>query len=319
MTDIYLRESLAARIKTRINSMPYVLLLVTTITWAGHVVIAKGIAGSIPPVSLAFWRSFFACLILLPLGWPRLRRDWPVIRRSLPILILISAPAVALFNTFLYLAVQTTTAINVSLISTTMPAVIIILSRLILRHRIGSHQVAGLLLSFTGALLVIVRGDWHTLAGLVFVRGDLWMVAAVSSTALYSVLLHYRPPIHALSLTLMMFIIGVLLLLPPYLWEWFRGAGFEVTPAVAASIAYIALFPSVIAYFCWNRGIQLVGASRAGLLMHFVPVFVAILAYLFLGEVLHWYHPVGLVLILAGVFMFNRRRMAESAPGDSGA
>ena len=295
------------------RGLPYLFLLITTLTWAGHVVVAKGLSGSLPPVALAFWRTLIATLILLPLGWTHVRRDWAVIRRSLPALAMIAVPSVALFNLFLYEAVETTTAINVSLISTTMPAMIILLAWLILKQRLHAQQLAGMLLSAAGALLVIMHGDWYALAHLEFVRGDLWMVAAVAATALYSVLLHFRPPIHSLSLALMMFLIGTPLLLPVYLWDLYgSGHTFTLTAGVAAGIGYIALFPSVIAYLCWNRGIEMVGASRAGLFMNFIPVFVAMLAYLFLDEMLYWYHPTGLLIILCGVFLFNRLPATET-------
>ena len=299
-------------LKRRIYGMPYLLLTTTTLVWAGNTVVARGVVHLLPPVTLAFWRWLVAAILLLPFAWPHIRKDWPVIRTSWPPLIGISLAGVTCYNTFLYVGVQTTTAVNSGLILAAGPAVIVVLSRIILKHRIQRIQLAGLLLSFLGAALIIANGRLETVTRLVFVEGDLWVTGSVFAGAMFSVLLNFRPKIHPMSLVLTTFLIGLLFLLPLYLWEAVNSAPVAVNAEVVSSIAYVAIAPSIIAFFCWNRGIELVGPNRAGLFLFLTPLFVSIMAYVFLGEVLYWFHFAGMFLIFGGIFLFNRIRVAES-------
>lgn len=300
-----------AQLGHRIYTMPYLLLTITTLAWAGNTVLAKAVVTLLPPISLAFWRWLVAVILLLPFAWPHLKRDWSLIRRSWLPLSVISLAGVSCYNTFLYIGVQTTTAVNSGLILATGPAAIVLLSRLVLNNRIRHIQMAGLVLSFTGVALIIANGRLETIIGLVFVRGDLWVIGSVIASAVFSVFLHFRPKIHPLSFMLTTFVIGLVFLIPFYVWELSHSAPVNVTIEVISSIAYVAIAPSIIAFFCWNRGIELVGASRAGLFLYLTPLFVAIMAYLFLGEILYWYHVAGMLLIFAGVLLFNSNRQAD--------
>lgn len=293
-------------LKRRIYDMPYLLLTATTLAWAGNTVLAKGVVHLLPPVTLAFWRWLVAAILLLPLAWPYVRKDWPVIRKSWLPLLGISLAGVTCYNTFLYIGVQTTTAVNSGLILAAGPAVIVVLSRIILKHSIRRIQLSGLILSFAGAALIIANGRLETVTKLVFVKGDLWVMGSVFAGAMFSVLLHFRPKIHPMSFVLTTFLVGLLFLLPLYLWEVFNSPPVAVNVEVVSSIAYVAIAPSIIAFFCWNRGIELVGPNRAGLFLYLTPLFVSIMACLFLGEVLYWFHFAGMFLIFAGVFLFNR-------------
>lgn len=297
-------------LKRRIYGMPHLLLTTTTLAWAGNTVLAKGVVHLLPPISLAFWRWLMAAILLFPFAWPYLKKDWPVIRKSWLPLTGISLAGVTCYNTFLYIGVQTTTAINSGLILAAGPAVIVVLSRIILKHRIRHVQLSGLVLSFVGAALIIANGRVETITKLVFVKGDLWVSGSVFAGAMFSVLLHFRPKIHPMSFVVSTFLIGLLFLMPFYLWELSYSAPIKVTFEVISSIAYVAIAPSIIAFFCWNRGIELVGPNHAGLFLYLTPLFVSIMAYLFLGEVLYWFHFAGMLLIFAGVFLFNRNMAA---------
>lgn len=298
-----------SRLGERLYGMPYLLLVITTLSWAGNTVLARGVVEVLPPLTLAFWRWLTALLLLLPFAWPFLKRDWPVVRASLPILALISLAGVSCYNTFLYIGVQTTTAINSGLILATGPAAIVLMSRLVLGQRISPAQAAGLLLSFAGVALVIAQGSASALARLAFVRGDLWVVGSVLASAVFSVFLRFRPKLHPASLVFCTFVLGLLFLLPFYAWERAIYPPVDFTPGVISSILYVAVAPSIIAFFCWNRGIELIGPNRAGLFLYLTPVFVAALAWLFLGEALYWYHFAGMLLIFGGMILFNRRAL----------
>jgi drug/metabolite transporter (DMT)-like permease len=221
-------------------------------------------------------------------------------------LALLAVLGISCFNTLLYTAVHTTTAINGALIQSTMPAVIIIFSLVIYREQISKVQSAGVMLCILGAGWIVLRGDLRTLITMSFVRGDILVVIAVVLYALYSALLRQRPPLHPLSFLSLTFVMGALGLLPLYLWESFHYQAPEVTAEVVASILYVALLPSIVAYFCWNHGIELIGANRAGLFINLVPVFASGLAIALLGESLHSFHLLGMLLIFGGMFLFNR-------------
>jgi drug/metabolite transporter (DMT)-like permease len=296
------------RLGDRISRMPYLLLTITTLCWAGNTVLARGMVAQLPPATLALWRWVAAALIMLPFAWRFLRRDWPLICRSWRVLSLIALSGVSCYNTFLYLGLRTTTAVNSALIVSASPVVIVLLSRLILGHRVRGLQAASLLLSLVGAVLIIVRGDLEALVAFDFVAGDLWVVAATVGGAFFSVLLFFRPAIHPVSLVTVTFCIGVVPLVPFYLWERGRYSAVELNPAVISTILYVALAPSILGFFCWNRGVELVGANRAGLFIFLTPVFVSILAWVFLGETLHWYHYSGMLMIFLGVASFTRYR-----------
>ena len=284
----------------------FLMVAVAPLCWAGNIVLAKGVVTMIPPVALAFWRWTIAFLILLPFAWPIVKKDWPRVLAGWKIMLLLSLSGITAFNTLLYMAMHTTTAINGALIQTTMPAVIIVISMILYGERVAWLQAAGVILCVVGAGVVVLQGSWRALIDMALVQGDLLMIAAVVLYALYSALLVRRPDIHPLSVLVTTFGMGALGLLPLYFWEMAAAGTFALTPGVAASIAYVALFPSIVAYFCWNRGVAVIGANRTGLFINLIPVFAAILAIVFLGETLRFFHLIGMVLIVAGFVLFNR-------------
>ena len=292
---------------TPTSTLPaFFMVAVAPLCWAGNIVLAKGVATLIPPASLSFWRWAVAFLILLPLTWPYVKRDWKTAIAGWRILALLALFGVTSFNTLLYLAMHTTTAINGALIQTTMPAIIIVITLVLYGERVSGVQAAGVGLCVVGAGVVLLKGRWQALVDMTLVQGDLLMILAVVLYALYSALLPKRPNMHPLSFMTYTFGLGCLGLLPLYLWEMSVVGTFTLTPGVAGSIGYVALFPSIVAYFCWNRGVAVIGANRTGLFINLIPVFAAALAIIFLGESLKAFHLAGMALILVGFVMFNR-------------
>jgi drug/metabolite transporter (DMT)-like permease len=287
--------------------LPYFLLLIPPLCWGGNAVLARGVVDVVPPVSLAFWRWIAALAILLPFTFRHVKRDWKTAMDSWQWLLVLSFLGVSCFNSMLYTAAHTTTAINVSLMQTAMPAMIILISWIAFKEKISSIQLVGVMVSMAGACFIVVRGQWRILLTMELVKGDVLMLIAVFIYALYSALFRKRPSIHPLSLLVLTFGWGALMLLPLYTWELMVVGPFSLNLTALMSILYVAVFPSVVAYFCWNRGIELIGANRAGLFTYLVPVFASVMAILFLGETLHAYHVMGMALILGGMVIFNRR------------
>jgi len=285
---------------------PYLVTALAPLCWGGNIVLARGMAEVIPPVSFAFWRWSAAFVFLLPFTWNHARRDWTRVIKSWKIMCLLSILGVSFFNTMLYTAVHTTTAINGAMIQTTMPAVIILATLVMFKEKVTRLQILGVAICIVGAFIVILRGRWETMLGLSFAPGDILMMAAVILYALYSALLRQRPAIHPLSFLIYTFGLGIIFLLPLYVWEVNGSATLTLTRPVILSILYVALFPSIVAYFCWNRGVEVLGANRTGLFINLIPVFASILAIVFLGETLQAFHIVGMILILSGMILFNR-------------
>jgi drug/metabolite transporter (DMT)-like permease len=286
---------------------PRFLMLLPGLFWAGNAIVARSVAGEIPPIALAFWRWTAAAILIAPLAWPHLRRDAALMARSWPTMLVLTALGISIFNTFLYLGAQTTTAINIVMLQTAMPIVVVIATFLIFRETLSRNQAVGIAASLAGTLTLISHGDPAILLHLDFKRGDLWMLAAVVSYAVYTALLRLRPPVHGLSFVFATFALGATLLLPFYIAESAWVAPMPVSLHSAAAIGYVAVFASILAYLAFNRTVELVGANTAGLTVHLVPVFGTILAVLLLGEEVHAYHGVGIAPIALGLWLATRK------------
>lgn len=291
----------------RIADWPYLLLVLTALFWSGNFIVGRAVHETVPPVALAFWRWTGGFLIILPLAWPHLRRDLPVALKHWRIMLVLSAVGVAAFNTLVYLGLKETTAINGLLIQSFMPIAIVLTSFALFRDPVSRAQIAGLLLSLCGIGAIVARGDISTLAALDFNRGDLLIFLAIVSYGFYTALLRRRPPINPLSMVAITFALGALMLAPLHALEWGMGAAPRFDATTLAAMGYVALFPSVLAYLCYNRGVELIGANRAGQFVHLMPVFGTIMAVALLGESFRLFHAIGIALIFAGIVLANRK------------
>jgi drug/metabolite transporter (DMT)-like permease len=290
------------------NLLPYLILSVAPLCWAGNIVLARGVADLIPPVAFAFWRWTLAFVLILPFTLRQIAQDRDAIARRWKVLLLLAVLGISSFNVLLYTAVHTTTAINGALIQSTMPAVIVLLSLILYRETVAARQMGGVVLCILGAGLVVLRGDLKTLLSLSFVQGDLLMVIAVVCYGLYSAVLRRRPAIHPLSFLSATFFLGAAGLFPVYLVELAITGPFALSRDIVFSILYVALLPSIVAYFCWNKGVDLVGPNRAGLFINLIPVFASLLSVWLLGESIQPFHIGGMGLIGGGMALFYSAR-----------
>ncbi|MBV1789073.1 DMT family transporter [Marinobacterium sp. D7] len=284
--------------------MAYLLLSLTILFWAGNLVSARAIHADIEPVTLALLRWSLVLLLILPWALPRLWRQRSVLLRHLPILLVLSILGVANFNTFLYIGLQDTTASNGALMQSAIPVVILLLSAVLLREPTTGRQWLGVLISILGVAVLITRADPEMLLNLSFNPGDIWIGAAVLTWSLYSLALRWRPAeLDGFTLFACNVLIGVLALLPFALNEQHSATALQWSPSVLSAVAYMAIFPSILAYLFWNRGVAELGAARAGLFIHLMPLFGVLLSVLFLGETLHLYHALGMLLIFTGIYL----------------
>jgi len=296
--------------------LAYLGLTLTPLFWAGNAVVARSVVDTIPPLSLSFWRWVIALAILLPFGLPAVRRQWPIIVDRWPSMLALAAFSVGAFNTLLYLSAQTTTALNITLVNSTIPIMVALMAWLILGDRMRPLQITGIGLAIAGVLVVVGRGNWQTFTQLSFQPGDLIMVAAVFCWGLFSVLLRRQAvPLEPIAFLTTQVALGVLVILPFYLTDLLLiSGGFEPSLEIAPTLLYVAIFPGILAYAFWNNGVHRVGPAKAAMFMYLNPVFAAVLAGLFLGERLSIFHLAGAVLILLGLLLTTRPPRDASAP-----
>lgn len=292
------------------RAWPYVLLVMTNLFWAGNWVTARAVREAFGPMALNFWRWAVAALVLAPFVLPGLLREWPrlrpVLRRRWRWLAGLSLLGVILFQDFVYIGLQHTTAINGVLLNSTMPMFMMVCAWAIDRDRVSARQLAGIVLSLAGILVIVTHGQLARWAELEFNIGDAWILAAMPVWAVYSVLLRRRPPelggmqlVFVLSV-LALPVLGIAYAVESLLAPVHLPAHWPSLPAVAG-VLYIGLFASVAAFACWNAAVAAVGPNVAGFSLHLLPAFGAVLAMLFLGERPEWFHLWGVLGILAGV------------------
>jgi drug/metabolite transporter (DMT)-like permease len=289
-----------------LSDQPYLLLSLTSLFWAGNAIVGRHAAGHIPPVTLSFTRWSMAFLIVLPFAWRHLAKDWPAIRGRLGVMIMLSVCGIGAFNTLQYWSLEYTTALNVLLLQSSGPLFVAIWSLIVIGVRLTAPQAAGIMASMVGVMVILLHGDLTALASIQLNKGDIIFTIALAIFGLYSALSHRRPTIHSLSFLAFTFGCGAFCLVPLLVWELLSRPVMQLDTANLLSLAYVAVFPSTLAYLCYNRGVQLIGANRAAPFFHVIPVFGSAMAIFFLGERLQLFHLFGYALVLAGVFVAAR-------------
>ena len=291
---------------------PYLLLTLTALFWSGNMVLGRGIRDDIPPVTLAFWRWVIAFACVLPLALPHLKAQWPVLRAGWRPIVLLGLLGVGGYNTFAYVALQHTTATNAVLLNSFIPIATIAISWAFLKRHLSRLQTLGVAVSFCGALAIIARGDPAVLLQLSLNRGDVWMIGAVLIWAIYTVGLQWRPAgVHPMLMLAALIAVGLGALIPAALWELLvTGRTMTTSFVTLPSVLYVGIFPSFLGYIFYNRGVAEVGANKASLFIHLMPVFGTLLSIAFLGETPQGYHLAGIALILAGIALTTRTSSA---------
>jgi drug/metabolite transporter (DMT)-like permease len=279
-------------------------LVVCTLAWAGNALIARASAGLLPPIGLSFWRWTTALLILLPFTAKGVWRHRQVLIDRRWQVTALAGLSISTYNTLLYIAAQSTTAINITLVNTGLPVAAFIWTLIILREFPTRATVLGALLSLCGLLVILTSGQPQRLLELEFNRGDLVMIVAVLAWGLYSVLLRrWMLPVPGPTQLAALLLCGVPLLLPFYLWEFSQVGAMPLSLHSAGAIGYTTIFASLVAYLAWNNGVKVLGPGTASLFSYLMPVFTALLGVLLLGEVLRWYHVLGGTLTFLGLLL----------------
>lgn len=287
----------------------YLLAIIAVIFWSGNFIVARNINGQISPVSLSFWRWFVATLFILPFFIPSIRQRLKIFKLHWKYLVITALMGVTTFNTFLYIAAQTTATINLALIAISYPIFTIILMRMISHEKIKPNQIVGIVLVLSGVITLLVRGQFERLLTIELVSGDLWMLSAAFLFAIYSILVKNKPSeIDNNSFIFLSFSSGLLCLLPVFILDPNHTYVWRYDSTLLWSIAYVALGPSILCYLCWNRAIGLIGAINTALIYYTLPIFSGIAGHLFLNEQIGLLHIICSSLIVGGIIMASVKK-----------
>ena len=291
---------------TSIIVYAYISAIIATIIWSGNFIVARSLIENIPPVSLAFWRWTVAVIILMPFALKPLISDWPIIKSNIIYLIITSIFGITLFNTLIYIASHTTSAINLSLIAITFPIFVIILSRMFYKEVLSINKWVGISLVTFGVVTLMTKGDFTVLEEIKFTQGDFWMLLAAMTFSIYSLLLKEKPKkLGTRSFLLSTFLIGVIFLLPFYIFEstTTQFTIYNINTNEFYSIIYIGLFASLVSYFLWSKAVYTLGPTKSSIIYYTLPIFSGIAAYIFLGEEIKVIHIMSMLLIMFGVLI----------------
>lgn len=285
----------------------YALVALAGLCWSGNHVLGRAIAGHVPPVSLSAFRWVFPCILAGLLARAHLARDWPEIKTHWKALLILGLSGGALFSALQYVGLQYTSAINVSVLNSLGPVFIVVAVAVLFGETMRPIQLAGIAVSLGGVLFIVTRGEPAMLAQMSFNYGDLIILFNMAVWAFYSAWLRFRPRIHWASFMFVFSLIAAVGTLPFAIYEHAQGFHFQPTAMTFLAMIYVSVFPSIIAYLSWNRGVELIGPNRAGVFLHLIALYSAVLAWMFLGERLATFHVIGFALILVGVTLAARK------------
>lgn len=278
------------------------LALLATLLWAGNFVLARGLRDAIPPIALNFWRWAIAVGVLAPFALRTTLAARHLLGRHFSYLILAGLLGVTVFNTLVYQAGHTTQALNLALLAVCSPIVIVIFAWLFSGEHITIRTILGLAVATCGVLLLITDGNPRKLVNLDFATGDLIMVLATVVFGAYTILIGRKPKeLPTIAFVFSTFAIGLLMLLPAYLVELSFTGPFTINQTNIAAFLYIGFFPSLVAFYSWNRAVTTIGTTRPAVIYYLVPVFTALAAWLLLDEPIGAAQILSMILVIAGV------------------
>jgi drug/metabolite transporter (DMT)-like permease len=285
----------------------YLLLVLSSLCWSGNHLMGRAIAGHVPPLAITTLRWLLAAAVLYPFIRGPLARDWPLIRKHFGVLVYLALIGGAVFGALQFVGLQLTTALNVSVMNSLGPVFIAAAGAAMFRERLTGRQFLGIVISLLGVLAIITKLDPAVLTHLSFNIGDILILINLGLWGVYSASLRWRPAIHPASFMFMFSLISGVAMLPAFAWEWSTGFVLQPTALTVSAIVFVTIFSTIVAFASWTRGVELIGPNRAGVFLHLIPIFTALLTGVLLGEPLMGYHVVGFALILTGVWCAARR------------
>jgi drug/metabolite transporter (DMT)-like permease len=282
--------------------------LLATLLWSVNMVIASGIKGHIPPIGMAFWRWTIACIVLAPFAIKSTIENFKTVKKHIRYLILTAVLGITIFNTLIYFAGKTTSAVNLSLIAISIPLFIVVLSRIIFKEKVSNTKLVGITTIITGVLVLITKGSLEALLHINFTIGDLLMLVACFFFAYYTILVRQKPDDLTPKVFLFsVFVIGTIFLFPFYLWEHLFHKKVILDTKTVLATSYVGIFASLVSYYLWNEAIRLIGTSKTAVIYYLIPVFSGILAYIFLEQAIVITQIISMGIIITGLLITNRK------------
>lgn len=284
----------------------YLFAVGATAIWSGNFIIARGLSENIPPVSLAFYRWLVAVIVFAPFAIKTVLREWAIIKKHIYYFSITAFLGITIFNTLIYFAGRTATAMNLSLIAITFPIFILIFSRILFKEKITIQKGVGIVLVLTGVLFLITKGRLSALLSISFNIGDIWMLLASIIFAVYSIFLKNKPQgLSIIGLQFFSFILGLIFLFPFFFWEQAIAGQSFLNQTTIPAILYIGIFASLCAFVLWHKAIVVLGPSKAGMVYYTLPLFSGFLGYFFLTESIRMVHFYSMILIFSGIIVTN--------------
>ena len=293
------------------NNFAYFILVLTTIFWSGNFIVGKAASiYQIPPFSLNFYRWFFAGLILLPFTYKEILNKKKYIIENISIFIILGITSITIFNSIVYYSLYYTQVISGILMISTIPVWIIFISTFLNIEKTNIFQIFGVVLSLIGVIFIVTKADLNLIKNLDFNKGDLSMIVAMFSWAIYSALLKRKNfKISQISLLEVVIICGLIFLIPVYLIELYLGNKIILGKPFYLTLTYVVIFPGLASFFFWIKGISIIGANRAGIFLHLMPIFGAIMAIVIFDEKFMNYHIFGALFIIVGITLSNKKKL----------
>ena len=295
--------------KKQSNFLAYIFLLLTVTFWAGNFVVGKFASMyEVPPFSLNFYRWFFAWLILAPFTIPEIIKKKDYIISNYKLFIVLGVTSITIFNSIVYYSLNFTQVISGVLMISTIPVMIMFFSSILKIEKTNIFQVIGVVLSFLGVIIIITKANFEILKNLNFNKGDITMVIAMLSWALYSTLLKKQKyEISQLSLLQVVMSFGLIFLIPIYFIEYQLGFRITLEKPFILILSYVVLLPGLASFILWIKGISIIGANRSGVFLHLMPIMSAIMAMIIFNEKFMFYHMLGACFIITGILLSNKK------------
>ena len=290
------------------STKAYIMLICATLFWAGNFIIGKyAFLTEIPPLSLVFYRWLLVWVMLLPFTYKDVIKHKDTILNNLPLLFFLGLTSVGLFNSFTYLSLVYTQVINSSLFNTAIPAIIILLCFLFKVEQTNKFQLSGLFISVCGILAIITKLNLDILLSLNFNKGDLIMIGGAFTWGIYSTLLKKKKfTLPLLTLVHIVCTFGLISVFPQFLYELWNGQVIKFDINLVYTLIFLAIFPSIGSYYCWAGAVSIIGANRAGIFLSLIPLFSTIMAIVLYNEKFQFFHLIGAILILVGLYLSNK-------------
>jgi drug/metabolite transporter (DMT)-like permease len=297
--------------KKQSNFLAYIFLLLTVTFWAGNFVVGKFASiYEVPPFSLNFYRWFFAWLILAPFTIPEIIKKKDYIISNYKLFIVLGVTSITIFNSIVYYSLNFTQVISGVLMISTIPVMIMFFSSILKIEKTNIFQVIGVILSFLGVIIIITKANFEILKNLNFNKGDITMVFAMLSWALYSTLLKKQKyEISQLSLLQVVMSFGLIFLIPIYFIEYQLGFRITLEKPFFLILSYVVLLPGLASFILWIKGISIIGANRSGVFLHLMPIMSAIMAMIIFNEKFMFYHMLGACFIITGILLSNKKAL----------